>query len=227
MITMEAARTPKQKRDEMGDFSQYGELSKVNQTESFAQYGVLSEEKSSKGLMSKETKPVEMGIVPDSAYSMISSSIGVGKSTWDIFREEVAKIESAGDYSVKGGYNNHYDGRYQLGKDAKTDAATLLGYSLKHDPTSRKKFRGDKKKQEEAFAAFTVKNHGYLMSKSKKYRGLSTEDKLATLAYAHNQGWSLAKNWLDTGAVGADAFGTKGTKYSTAIKNALAKVGTN
>tara|TARA_R100001129_G_scaffold23289_2_gene14820 strand:+ start:2398 stop:3195 length:798 start_codon:yes stop_codon:yes gene_type:complete len=49
---MEAVHTPKQKRDEMGDFSQYGELSKVNQTESFAQYGVLSEEKASKGLMS-------------------------------------------------------------------------------------------------------------------------------------------------------------------------------
>lgn len=167
------------------------------------------------------------GNVPAKAYSIISDKIGVNQATWDLFRRQVGKIESQNDYSVKGGYNNHYDGRYQLGKAAKTDAATLLGYSLNHDPTSRKEFRESIKKQEEAFAAYTAKNHGYLMSKSKEYRGLSTEEKLAALAYAHNQGWAGAKKWLATGTVGADAFGTKGTKYSNAIKDALAKVGIN
>ena len=108
-----------------------------------------------------------------------------------------------------------------MGSEAKTDAATLLGYSLKHDSKSREAFRNDKVKQEEAFAAFTVKNHDYLMAKSKKYRSLSLKDKLSVLGYAHNQGWSGASSWLKSGKVGSDAFGTRGTKYSNAIKDAL------
>ena len=108
-----------------------------------------------------------------------------------------------------------------MGREAKTDASTLLGYSLKHDSKSREAFRNDKVKQEEAFAAFTVKNHDYLMAKSKKYRSLSLKDKLSVLGYAHNQGWSGANSWLKSGKVGSDAFGTRGTKYSNAIKDAL------
>ena len=108
-----------------------------------------------------------------------------------------------------------------MGEIAKTDASTLLGYSLSHDAKARESFRGDKTKQEEAFAAFTSKNHSYLMNKSKKYRGLSLNEKLSALAYAHNQGWSGAKKWLQTGVVGADSAGTKGTKYSNAIQEAL------
>lgn len=161
--------------------------------------------------------------VSANAYSIVSDKIGVEQSTWDTFRDEIAKIESAGsgDYAAKGGHNNHYDGRYQMGKVAKTDASTLLGYSLLHDTKSREAFRDDRTKQEEAFAAFTSKNHSYLMNKSKKYRGLSLNEKLSALAYAHNQGWSKAKKWLQTGEVGADSAGTKGTKYSNAIQEAL------
>ena len=185
-------------------------------------------ENTTKGLMSRQLDVVTTN-VPASAYSMISNKIGVDQNTWDIYRNEIAGIESKGlgDYSAKGGHNNHYDGRYQMGKLAKEDAATLLGYSLKHDSKSRQSFRNDKVKQEEAFAAFTVKNHNYLMSKSKKYKELSLQEKLSALAYAHNQGWSGANKWLKTGEVGSDAFGTKGTKYSNAITKALAKIEAN
>jgi len=192
---------------EMGNFSQYA---KKEQVGNFKQYASVPD-----AIVQKPQN------VSNIAYTLVSDNIGADQSMWNTYREEIAKIESAGDYSVKGGYNNHYDGRYQMGRQAKTDASTLLGYSLKHDSKSREAFRNDKVKQEEAFAAFTVKNHDYLMAKSKKYRSLSLKDKLSVLGYAHNQGWSGASSWLKSGKVGSDAFGTRGTKYSNAIKDAL------
>tara|TARA_R100000315_G_scaffold4215_1_gene1423 strand:+ start:422 stop:1000 length:579 start_codon:yes stop_codon:yes gene_type:complete len=191
----------------MGNYSQYARKETMG---NYAKYAAVPD--------SSVQKPQNVSSV---AYTLVSDNIGADQSMWNTYREEIAKIESAGDYSVKGGYNNHYDGRYQMGRVAKTDAATLLGYSLKHDSKSREAFRNDKVKQEEAFAAFTVKNHDYLMAKSKKYRSLSLKDKLSALGYAHNQGWSGASSWLKSGKVGSDAFGTRGTKYSNAIKDAL------
>ena len=206
MMMMEVDHTQRVWK-EMGNFSQYA---KKEQVGSFKQYASVPD--------AIVQKPQNVSSV---AYTLVSDNIGADQSMWNTYREEIAKIESAGDYSVKGGYNNHYDGRYQMGREAKTDAATLLGYSLKHDSKSREAFRNDKVKQEEAFAAFTVKNHDYLMAKSKKYRSLSLKDKLSVLGYAHNQGWSGASSWLKSGKVGSDAFGTRGTKYSNAIKDAL------
>ena len=206
MMMMEVDHTQRLWK-EMGNFSQYA---KKEQVGSFKQYASVPD--------AIVQKPQNVSSV---AYTLVSDNIGADQSMWNTYREEIAKIESAGDYSVKGGYNNHYDGRYQMGREAKTDAATLLGYSLKHDSKSREAFRNDKVKQEEAFAAFTVKNHDYLMAKSKKYRSLSLKDKLSVLGYAHNQGWSGASSWLKSGKVGSDAFGTRGTKYSNAIKDAL------
>tara|TARA_Y100000361_G_scaffold154333_1_gene179717 strand:- start:2574 stop:3197 length:624 start_codon:yes stop_codon:yes gene_type:complete len=206
MMMMEAAHFQKVEK-EMGNYSQYARKETMG---NYAKYAAVPD--------SSVQKPQNVSSV---AYTLVSDNIGADQSMWNTYREEIAKIESAGDYSVKGGYNNHYDGRYQMGRVAKTDAATLLGYSLKHDSKSREAFRNDKVKQEEAFAAFTVKNHDYLMAKSKKYRSLSLKDKLSALGYAHNQGWSGASSWLKSGKVGSDAFGTRGTKYSNAIKDAL------
>jgi murein DD-endopeptidase MepM/ murein hydrolase activator NlpD len=57
-----------------------------------------------------------------------------------------------------------------------------------------------------------------------KYKSASVERKLQILGYAHNQGMGGAENWLTTGVVGADGFGTKGTKYTDLIaKNFKAK----
>jgi len=206
MMMMEVVHTQRVWK-EMGNFSQYA---KQEQQGNFKQYASAPD--------TLVQKPQNVSNV---AYTLVSDNIGADQSMWNIYREKIADIESGGDYSVKGGYKNHYDGRYQMGEDAKKDAATLLGYSLGHDAKSREAFRNDRTKQEEAFAAFTVKNHDYLMAKSKEYRRLPLEDKLSVLAYAHNQGWSGANSWLKSGKVGSDAFGTKGTKYSDAIKEAL------
>jgi hypothetical protein len=156
------------------------------------------------------------------SIDIISNSVGIDADTWNVYRQEIANIESkgSGDYLAKGGYNDHYDGRYQLGRDAKIDAGKLLGIDLKHDADSREAFRNDPSLQERAFAAYTAKNHSYMM-KNSTYKNMTPKEQAVVLAYAHNQGHSKAKKWLNTGKVGADAFGTKGTKYSDALRTAL------
>lgn len=152
---------------------------------------------------------------------------GMSAAEWDIYRNTLASIESegAGGYQAIGGAGNHYDGRYQLGKAAKTDAARILGIpDPGHTPAAREAFRNDPELQEAMFAAYTVANHQY-MNSSELYRNLPHNKKIEALGYAHNQGHAKAKQWLKTGKVGKDAFGTKGTRYSEALSQNLAEQG--
>ena len=158
------------------------------------------------------------------AQDIAIENIGIDETMWEAYKKEVAKIESGGNkapYQVAGGANDHYDGKYQLGKMAKLDAAQLLGIKLAHDKEARENFRNNPALQEKAFAAYTAKNHSYLMAKSDIYRTLDKEQQIAVLGYAHNQGWSEAKKWLAGGSEGQDAFGTKGSKYYKAIAKNL------
>jgi peptidoglycan hydrolase-like protein with peptidoglycan-binding domain len=138
-----------------------------------------------------------------------------------VFENEVGKIESKNRYNIKGGAGDHYDGRYQMGAAAKKDAARALGITLGHDAASRKAFRNDPDLQDRAFKAYTEKNHKHLTINSEKYRNMTDQEKLGILGYAHNQGATAAEEYLFTGQVGADAFGTKGTKYTDTIAKAL------
>lgn len=154
-------------------------------------------------------------------YSYAQSKLGADQKTWDIFRNTIAKIESGGRYNVAGGSGGHYDGRYQLGAAAKKDAARLFGIKNPgHGPAARAAFRSDPNLQEKLFAGYTAANDGYLSSEP-KYKGKTVPQKLQILGYAHNQGWNGASNWLRTGKVGADGFGTKGTKYTDALAKAF------
>jgi len=157
---------------------------------------------------------------PDLANKAISA-MGFSKTDFDVFKNVVAKIESGGKYDISGGSGNHYDGRYQLGADAKTDAARYLGVpDPGHGPGARERFRKDPQMQENFFAAFTQANHTYLM-RNQQYKNSSPQRKLQILGYAHNQGMGGAEKWMTTGVVGADGFGTKGTKYTDAIRQAF------
>lgn len=155
------------------------------------------------------------------AKSIVEENIGITGDMWDTYRDKIGYIESTNTYSKVGGYKDHYDGYYQMGKSAKEDASKILGYDLSHDAASREAFRNDPALQEEAVAAFTAQNHKYLSSNSSKYRNLPPEEKMAVLAYAHNQGWSGARDWLNSGVASKDAFGTSGTKYYNAIIDAF------
>lgn len=164
---------------------------------------------------------------PNSAQSKtaqeVVASMGFTQPDFDTFKGVVAQIESGGKYDIKGGSGDHYDGRYQLGAEAKSDAARYLGVpDPGHTPESRQRFREDSEMQERFFAAFTKANHTYLMG-NPEYRDASPRRKLQILGYAHNQGMGGAEKWMTTGEVGADGFGTKGTKYTDEIRKAFAQ----
>ncbi len=152
----------------------------------------------------------------DAPFQFIRDTIGADETDWDIYRNTIAQIESQGRYGITGGSGDHYDGRYQMGASAKSEASRILGQELTHDPGSRAQFRNDPRLQERAFAAFTAANHRFLM-RNPRYASATVERKLQILGYAHNQGMGGANNWLNTGVVGADGFGTRGTKYTDAL----------
>ena len=147
----------------------------------------------------------------------IVASMGFAQEDWELFRNTVAQIESGGKYDIAGGSGGHYDGRYQLGAAAKTDGARYAGIADPgHGPAAREAFRKNADLQEKLFAGFTKANHTYLMG-IPEYRDANAQRKLQILGYAHNQGMGGAANWMRTGIVGADGFGTKGTKYTDSI----------
>lgn len=140
--------------------------------------------------------------------------------TWDIFADTLGGLESSNQYGISGGYNSAYDGRYQVGRLAKLDAGARLGIELGHDPASREAFRNDPDLQERVFEAYTQSNHEVLSRISSRYRGMSRNEKMATLAVAHLLGSGGAKEFLK-GTDNADGFGTKGSQYYEAILTAL------
>jgi len=175
----------------------------------------------------KDIKPTEMreGVFSsavESGWNTISEGLGINRETWDIFKEEIAKLESkgSGDYQAIGGDKDNYDGKYQMGRMAKADAGSLLGIDINHDEESRYNFRQNPALQERAFAAYTLRNHQYMMS-DPIYQNLSPAQQITVLAYAHNQGHGGAKAFFFFFLVRKDAFGTEATKYSDALSNRL------
>ena len=135
------------------------------------------------------------------------AEMGFTPATWNVYRQALANIESGGgNYGIIGGDQDLYDGAYQFGPDAKIDAARRLGVAV----PSREVFRSNAKMQEDFLIKFTRANYGYLRS---KIQNQSLQAQQEILAYAHNQGAGNTLNYLRTGRVGSDAFGTKGTRY--------------
>ena len=158
----------------------------------------------------------------------VASRIGANKQQWDTYRNTIAQIESGGRYEAVGGSGDYYDGRYQMGGEAKTDAARILGipnpgHSSNPNDPRRVAFRRNPELQERMFAAYTLANHGYLSSDANYQAKQTVEQKLQVLGYAHNQGAGGASKWMRTGKVGKDGFGTSGTKYSNALREAFKK----
>ena len=177
---------------------------------------------SAPGIRDSATGDLQGGVAGGAiAASELYKKIGANAEQWDIYRNSVALIESGGDYSIPGGSGMHYDGRYQMGAAAKKDGARYAkvkypGHSDNPNAQVRAKFRENKELQELIFTGFTLANHTYLM-RNETYRNSSIERKLEILGYAHNQGMGGAEQWMLTGEVGSDGFGTKGTKYTDLI----------
>jgi Spy/CpxP family protein refolding chaperone len=138
----------------------------------------------------------------------------------------MADIESGGGkYKLRGGGGGRFTGAYQFGPDEIRNTARQLG----EQPPSREQFENDPKMQERFMSAYTLEHHRQLMQHP-KYRAMSPRQRLAVLGYAHNQGvgsrkWGTgAMGFLDSGRVGSDSFGTKGTAYAGSINRRLGEL---
>jgi hypothetical protein len=161
------------------------------------------------------------------AADELYKKLGITLEQWNLYRNSIAYIESGGKYNVIGGSSKHYDGRYQMGRDAKKDGAKIANIpDPGHNAQQREKFRNDPALQEKLFTGFTIANHNKLM-KNPIYKKASNERKLEILGYAHNQGAGGANNWVNTGNIRSDRFGTKGTKYTDTISNNFDKMVNN
>lgn len=141
---------------------------------------------------------------------------GFSMGPYEQYARAVAKIEGA-RYDQMGGFHNAYAGKYQMSRDAITDAA----HWLKESAPSTAQFLKDPAMQERYFRAHTDQNFKYLMGHSGYFRSANEMQRLAILGYAHNQGAGAAARWLQTGNAGRDGFGTSGTAYSDAISKSL------
>ena len=139
-----------------------------------------------------------------------------GERALDIYGQSVGQIESGNRYEITGGYNNHYQGRYQMGRDALADVG--VGFTA----ADREDFLADPEAQDAAFRAFTLQNHATLSRLSRRYREMPRTEQLGILGYAHNQGAGGAVDYLRTGTAGQDGFGTNPEIYITAVRNGLA-----
>ena len=139
-----------------------------------------------------------------------------GERALDIYGQSVGQIESGNRYEITGGYNNHYQGRFQMGRDALADVG--VGFTA----ADREAFLADPEAQDAAFRAFTLQNHATLSRLSRRYREMPRTEQLGILGYAHNQGAGGAIDYLRTGTSGRDGFGTNPEVYITAVRNGLA-----
>lgn len=139
-----------------------------------------------------------------------------GDRDFDVYAGAVGQIESGGRYDAVGGYNDHYQGKYQFGRAALKDVG--VGFSAE----AREAFLADASLQEESFNSLTVQNHKTLLRLSRTYQKLSRREQLGILAMAHNAGAGGALEYLRSGADSTDGFGTKGTKYVNAVAKAFA-----
>ena len=139
-----------------------------------------------------------------------------GERALDIYGQSVGQIESGNRYEITGGYNNHYQGRYQMGRDALADVG--VGFTA----ADREAFLADPDAQDGAFRAFTLQNHSTLSRLSRRYREMPRTEQLGILGYAHNQGAGGALDYLRTGTAGRDGFGTNPEVYISAVRNGLA-----
>ena len=91
---------------------------------------------------------------------------------------------------------------------------------LKHNAKSREAFRRNRELQDAAFQAFTEDTHEARMRLSGRDRVLYRAKKAGALAVAHLLGSDGAMEYLK-GIDGQDAFGTTGSKYAQAVRDAL------
>ena len=160
--------------------------------------------------------------VPYEAKSA-TEGMGISSKEWDAFREGVTDIEGK-RYDRMGGAGGRFAGRYQMGGAEITETASRLGVAR----PSNAQFLADPAMQERFFENYTLDHHRTLMENA-RYAAMSPRERLKILGYAHNQGTGSPRrgggawSYLNSGAVGHDAFGTAGTAYLGTIGRRLSE----
>jgi hypothetical protein len=155
--------------------------------------------------------------IPYGAGSLTKEA-GISQEQYDAFREGVTDLEGKA-YGHMGGAGGRYAGRYQMGPSEITETASRLGVPR---PTNAA-FLADKQMQEKFFENYTLDHYRSLMM-SPTFRGMSHEQQLEILGYAHNQGVGGALHYLRTGQAGRDGWGTSGARYIDAIRRREAAI---
>ena len=149
-------------------------LPNINKNYDMSESGVVESEKarwitsgpgSAPGVRDSATGELMGGTATGAiAPSELYKQIGANEEQWNIYRNSVALIESGGEYGVPGGSGMYYDGRYQMGGEAKTDGAKYAGLpdpGHSDDPNAqvRAAYRSDKELQEAIFTGFTQQSY--------------------------------------------------------------------
>jgi len=150
------------------------------------------------------------------------TDMGFSDDEWEAYKEGVTDVESrtSGEYTaqrkLKGGGKSQFLGRYQMGRDARSDAAKALGIK---NPTE-KEFLENPELQDKMFLEYTRSNYRALMRTSPEFRALSPEERKMVIAQAQ-LGAGNIKEALKSGKDFADSFGTKSTKWYKSVKKRL------
>ena len=100
-----------------------------------------------------------------------------------------------------------------MDRDALSDVG--VGFTA----ADREAFLADPDAQESALRSFKLQTHSTLSRLSRGYREMPRTEQLGILGYAHNQGSGGALDYLRTGRVVRDGFGTNPEIYISAVRN--------
>lgn len=145
--------------------------------------------------------------------------LGLTQQEWDVYKQGIADVESA-RYDQMGGSGGRFAGRYQMGDEAITEAAKVLGIAK----PSREQFLNDPKLQEKMYLGYTISNFRYMQNLSPEFRNMSRQQQLSVLPMAQ-LGIRNLTNQLKTGQISKDAWGTPTTKFSQAVERRRKEAG--
>ena len=132
---------------------------------------------------------------------------------WEDVKDRVGHIESSNRYGIRGGYNNAYIGRYQLGKQTIKEASKSLGIIIPED----KDLMNNPDLQDRMWKSYLGGAHNYLKKYSNVYRNMDESEQKRMLPMAQF-GAGNVKKLLDDNIIFKDANGTPITKYRDAFK---------
>jgi len=147
------------------------------------------------------------------------AELGLTQKEWDVYKQGIADVESAA-YTQMGGAGGRFAGRYQMGDEALTEAAKVLGISK----PSRQEFLNNPQLQEKMYLGYTISNYRYMQNLSPEFKNMTREQQLAVLPMAQ-LGIGNLSNQLRTGQISKDAWGTPTTKFTEAVKRRQQEAG--